>query len=93
MSGKRCTDKVKIEAVKRVAKQHRLVADLAQRLGIATYSLDAWRVKCDESDVVLMMELHQSAEVSLLTVEFDRGDKFGVLEGGVGPVIPDTASH
>lgn len=39
MSGKRYTDEFKIEAVKRVTERGHSVADVAQRLGIATHSL------------------------------------------------------
>ncbi len=43
LSGKRYTDEFKIEAVKQAAERGYSVADVAQRLGIATHSLYAWR--------------------------------------------------
>ncbi len=41
MSGKRYTDEFKIEAVKQVTERGHSVAEVAQRLGIATQSLYA----------------------------------------------------
>lgn len=45
ISGKRCLDESKIEAVSQVAEGDNSVADVAQRLGITTYSLYARRMK------------------------------------------------
>ncbi|MBG9220464.1 MAG: IS3 family transposase [Burkholderia sp.] len=72
MSGKRYTDEFKIEAVKQVTERGHSVADVAQRLGITTHSLYAWRAKFDKPDVVRQVELDQSAEVRRLKAELKR---------------------
>lgn len=43
MSGKRYTDEFKIEAVRQVTEHGRPVAEVAQRLGITSHSLYAWK--------------------------------------------------
>ncbi|WP_423364801.1 transposase [Burkholderia sp. LMG 21824] len=72
MSGKRYTDEFKIEAVKQVSERGHSVADVAQRLGITTHSLYAWRAKFDKPDVVRQVELDPSAEVRRLKTELKR---------------------
>ncbi len=72
MSGKRYTDEFKIEAVKQVTERGHSVADVAQRLGITTHSLYAWKLKFGRSDVVRRSELDQSAEVRRLKAELKR---------------------
>ncbi len=72
MSGKRYTDEFKIEAVKQVTERGHSVADVAQRLGITTHSLYAWRAKFGKPDVVRQVELDQSAEVRRLKAELKR---------------------
>jgi transposase len=72
MSGKRYTDEFKIEAVKQVTERGHSVADVAQRLGITTHSLYAWKTKFGKPDVVQQTELNQSAEVRRLKAELKR---------------------
>lgn len=72
MSGKRYTDEFKIEAVKQVTERGHSVADVAQRLGITTHSLYAWKLKSGRPDVVRQAELDQSAEVRRLKAELKR---------------------
>lgn len=72
MSGKRYTDEFKIEAVKQVTERGHSVADVAQRLGITTHSLYAWKLKFGRPDVVRQAELDQSAEVRRLKAELKR---------------------
>ncbi|KAF1065576.1 hypothetical protein LvStA_00068 [Burkholderia gladioli] len=52
---KRYMDEFKIEAVKQVTERGRSVTGMAQRLGITTHSLYAWRAKFDKPDVVVLM--------------------------------------
>jgi transposase len=72
MSGKRYTDEFKIEAVKQVTERGHPVIDVAQRLGITTYSLYGWKAKFDKPNVVRQPELDQSAEVRRLKAELKR---------------------
>ncbi len=66
------SDEFKIEAVKQVTERGHSVADVAQRLGITTHSLYAWRAKFDKPDVVRQVELDQSAEARRLKAELKR---------------------
>ena len=72
MSGKRYTDEFKIEAVKQVTERGHSIADVAQRLGITTHSLYAWRAKFGKLDVVGRIEVDQNAEVRRLKAELKR---------------------
>jgi len=72
MSGKRYTDEFKIEAVKQVTERGHSVRDVAQRLGITTHSLYAWKLKFGQPDIVRQTELDQSAEVRRLKAELKR---------------------
>jgi transposase len=72
MSGKRYTDEFKIEAVKQVTERGHSVAEVAQRLGITTHSLYAWKLKFGRPDVVRQAELDQNAEVRRLKAELKR---------------------
>jgi transposase len=72
MSGKRYTDEFKIEAVKQVTERGHSVADVAQRLGITTHSLYAWKRQLGKPDVVQQTELDQNAEVRRLKAELKR---------------------
>lgn len=72
MSGKRYTDEFKIEAVKQVTERGHSVADMAQRLGITTHSLYAWKLKFGRPDIVRQAELDQSAEVRRLKAGLKR---------------------
>lgn len=72
MSGKRYTDEFKIEAVKQVTERGHSVAEVADRLGITTHSVYAWKAKFGQPDVVRRAELDQSAEVRRLKAELKR---------------------
>ncbi|WP_185640980.1 transposase [Burkholderia sp. Bp9131] len=72
MSGKRYTDEFKIEAVKQVTERGHSVTEVAQRLGITTHRLYAWKLKFGRPDVVRHAELDQSAEVRRLKAELKR---------------------
>jgi len=72
MSGKRYTDEFKIEAVKQVTERGYSVADVAQRLGITTHSLYAWKIKLDRPELVQQTELNQNAEIRRLKAELKR---------------------
>lgn len=72
MSSKRYTDEFKIEAVKQVTERGHSVTDVAQRLGITTHSLYAWKVKFEKPDVVQQAELNQNAEIRRLKSELKR---------------------
>jgi predicted DNA-binding transcriptional regulator YafY len=67
MSSKRYTDEFKIEAVKQVTERGHSVADVAQRLGITTHSLYAWKAKFDRPDVVRQAELDEQIEARALS--------------------------
>lgn len=72
MSGKRYTEEFKVEAVKQVTERGHSVADVAERLGITTHSLYAWKATFGKPDVVRRTELDQSAEVRRLKAELKR---------------------
>lgn len=72
MSGKRYTDEFKAEAVKQVTERGHSVADVAQRLGITTHSLYAWKTKLEKPEVVQQAELNQNAEIRRLKAELKR---------------------
>ncbi len=72
MSGKRYTDEFKIEAVKQVTERGHSVAEVADRLGITTHSLYAWKAKFGQPDAVRRAEADQSAEVRRLKAELKR---------------------
>lgn len=72
MSGKRYTDEFKVEAVKQVTERGHSVAEVAERLGITTHSLYAWKTKFGKPDVVRRAEVDQSAEVRHLKAELKR---------------------
>ena len=64
MSGKRYTDEFKAEAVKQATERGHSVADVAQRLGITTHSLYAWKTKLEKPEVVQQAELNQRISTS-----------------------------
>jgi transposase len=72
MSGKRYTDEFKIEAVRQVTEHGRPVVEVAQRLGITSHSLYAWKKTLAKPKVVQRAELDQSAEVRRLKAELKR---------------------
>ena len=72
MTGKRYTDEFKFEAVRQVTEHGRPVAEVAQRLGITSHSLYAWKKTLAKPEVVQRAELDQSAEVRRLKAELKR---------------------
>jgi transposase len=72
MSGKRYTDEFKIEAVRQVTEHGRPVVEVAQRLGITSHSLYAWKKAFSKPAIVQRAELDQSAEVRRLKAELRR---------------------
>jgi transposase len=72
MSSKRYTDEFKIEAVRQVTDRGFKVADVAQRLGVTTYSLRAWIKTFGKPGVVQRVELDQSGEIRRLKSELRR---------------------
>jgi transposase len=78
MSGKRYTDEFKIEAVRQVTDRGYPVAEVAERLGVTTHSLYAWRKKFgpkrakDQELDEVQRELHRlKAELRRVTEERD----------------------
>ena len=73
MSGKRYTDEFKIEAVRQVTERGHRVAEVADRLGITTYSLYSWiRTFRRPTAGSISPEIEQSAEVRRLKAELRR---------------------
>jgi len=72
MSSKRYADEFKIEAVRLVTERGFKVAEVADRLGITTHSLYAWRRKFGKPDVIQRAELDQSADIRRLKSELRR---------------------
>ena len=72
MGAKRYTDEFKIEAVRQVTEQGHRVAEVAERLGITTYSLYAWKRQFGKGEVVRRVEQDQNAEVRRLKAELRR---------------------
>jgi transposase len=72
MSGERYTDEFNIEAVRQITEHGRRMAEVAQRLGITSHSLYAWKKTFAKPEAVQRAELDQSAEVRRLTAELTR---------------------
>jgi len=72
VSAKRYTDEFKTEAVRQVVEHGRPVVEVAERLGVTTHSLYAWKRQLGKSDVVRRVELDQNAEVRRLKAELRR---------------------
>ncbi|WP_145924820.1 IS3 family transposase [Syntrophotalea acetylenivorans] len=71
MSSKRYTEEFKIEAVKQITERGYSVYDVAQRLGVTTHSLYAWRKKY-ASGPQHDPSLDQDAEIKRLRAELKR---------------------
>lgn len=67
MSGKRYTNEFRIEAVEQLTGRGCSVPDVAQRLGIATHGLYAWKAKFEKPDVVRQTEGAGTASRSVET--------------------------
>jgi transposase len=61
-----------MEAVRQVTEHGRPVAEVAQRLGITSHSLYAWKKALTKPEVVQRAELDQSGEVRRLKAELKR---------------------
>lgn len=73
MSGKRYTDEFKVEAVRQVTERGHRVAEVAERLGITTYSLYSWIRKFGSVGAGgISPATEQSAEVRRLKAELRR---------------------
>ncbi len=72
MSSMRYADAFKVEAVRQVIDRGFKVAEVAERLGVATHSLYAWLRKFGKPGVVQRVELEQSVEVRRLKAELRR---------------------
>lgn len=72
MSGKRYTDEFKIEAVRQVTDRGYSVTDVADRLGITTHSLYAWRKKFGPGKVKAEKLDDAEQEVRRLKAELRR---------------------
>ena len=72
MSSKRYTDEFKVEAVKQVTERGFSVSEVAQRLGVTTHSLYAWKAKFGGPDVVQRVTQDQSAEIRRLQAQVKR---------------------
>lgn len=72
MSSKRYTDEFKIEAVKQVIERGFSVSEVAQRLGVTTHSLYAWKEKFGSPAVVQRVAQDQSAEIRRLQAQVKR---------------------
>jgi transposase len=69
---KRYSDEFKIEAVRQVTERGHRVADVAERLGVAGFSLYAWKRQFGKGEVVRRVEQDQNAEVRRLKAELRR---------------------
>jgi len=72
MSGKRYTEKFKVEAVKQVSKRGHLVVEVASRLGVTTHSLYQWIKKYSVSAPERAAAQDQQAELRRLKAELKR---------------------
>jgi len=72
MSSKRYTDEFKIEAVKQVTDRGYSVQEVAQRLGVTTHSLYAWRKKYGQGSHRAAQLDDQQAENRRLRAELKR---------------------
>lgn len=72
ISGKRYADEFKIEAVRQVTQHGRSVVEVAQRLGMTSHSLYAWKKALSKPEIVQRAELDQGLEVRRLKAELKR---------------------
>ena len=73
MSNKRYTEGFKVDAFKQITERGYSVSDVAQRLGITTHSLCAWRKKyAQESSYNASLD-DQETEIMRLRAELKRG--------------------
>lgn len=72
MSNKRYSDEFKIEAVRQVVDHGHSVASVAERLGITTHSLYAWKKKYGPDSAEHKAKSDAEAEIRRLKKELQR---------------------
>ena len=72
MSNKRYTDEFKIAAVKQITECGYSVQEVAQRLGVTTHSLYAWRKKYGHGSQQAAQLDDQQAEIKRFRTELKR---------------------
>lgn len=72
MSSKRYTEEFKIEAVKQITDRGYSIQEVANRLGVTTHSLYAWRKKYGEGKQKAAKMDAQQAEIQRLRNELKR---------------------
>lgn len=72
MSNKRYSDEFKIEAVRQVVDHGHSVASVAERLGITTHSLYAWKKKYGTDSAEHKAKSDAEAEIRRLKKELQR---------------------
>lgn len=68
----RYPEEFKIEAIKQVTERHHAVADVAQRLGISTFSLYQWIKRYSTPESERQQASDQQAEIRRLKAELRR---------------------
>lgn len=72
MSSKRYTEDFKIEAVKQITERGYSTRSVANRLGVTTHSLYAWRKKYGPGSQQALKNDEQQAEIKRLRSELKR---------------------
>ena len=72
MSNKRYTEEFKIEAVKQITERGYSITDVANRLGVTTHSLYAWRKKYGQGSQKAAELDDKQAEIRRLRSELKR---------------------
>lgn len=72
MSGKRYTDEFKAEAAKQVIELGRPVREVADRLGVSSYTLYEWVKARRRSPEARQVEVIETAEIRRLKAELRR---------------------
>jgi transposase len=75
MSGKRFTDEFKREAVRQVTERGHKLSDVAERLGVSTWSLMRWKKRFEQptsKQVATVVADDSAAEVARLKAELRR---------------------
>ena len=72
MSSKRYSEEFKVEAVKQITERGYPVQEMADRLGVTTHSLYAWRRKYGKGSHHATQLDDQSAEIKRLRAELKR---------------------
>jgi len=72
MSNKRYTEGFKVEAVKQITERGYSVSNIAQRLGVTTHSLNAWRKKYGQGSSHDASFNDQETEIKRLRAELKR---------------------